>query len=189
MTRSVTLPYHMEMMSSTSGGFSTQTFRTIDMHDPDYTGGGHQCRGWDQYKVFYRYYRVTHVLVKARYSWEETPSQCHSVGMYVDDDSTFDYSNTNDLYEKTGPRLARLLTPDRTSVVNITTNVPIDRYTRGALKNIRTLCTASPTETGPYVHIWAVPNNTGVLSYGAVRIHIELQYTVDLHEPLAISGS
>lgn len=188
MQKVVTLPYAMEMLTS-SAGFSTQTFRTIDMHDPDYTGGGHQCRGWDQYKVFYRYYRVLSVLARSRFSWEETPSQSQAVGMYIDDDATFDYSNTNDLYEKCGPTRVKLLTPDRNAVVRISMLANISKLTGGALDNVRSLCTGSPTETGPYIHVWAVPNNTGTLTYGGVRVHIQLEYTVELMEPLAVGGS
>ncbi len=188
MTKLVTLPYAMEFLAS-SAGFSYNTFYSHNCHDPDYTGGGHQPRGWDQLKVFFKFYRVLSCKVHARFSWEETPSQSACVGIYVDDDSSFDYSTTTDLYERNGYRLTKNLNPDRDAVVTAQETVDIDKWTRGALKTSRTAVGSSPTEAAPFIHVFSIFNNTAAATYGGVRIHVQLEYRVLASEPNPVGGS
>jgi len=184
----VNMPYHMEFTTSSSS-ITYNTFNSNDIYDPDYTGSGHQPRSHDQYALYYKYYRVTKCKFKAIFFWEETPSQSHAVGVYIDDNGTFAYSSTLDLYEKEGMKYSKILQSDRTSTVTIVRNIPMTSMTAGALKDQRTTFGSAPTLKAPYIHVWTVPNNTTALSYGAVRVHIEMIFTVNVFEPIDIGGS
>jgi len=186
--KTVVLPYHMEYLTSAGSTFSVQTFNSANAHDPDYTGGGHQPRGWDQYKAFYKFYRVTAVSIKVTFFWEETPSQSHACGIYIDDDSSFYFSNTNDLFEKNA-RKTRQLTSDRTSKVVLTERLNLRNCTNKALMTQRTAVGSSPSEAAPFIHVWSVANNTATLTYGGVRVHCGLHYHVQLFEPVDLAGS
>lgn len=186
--KNVILPYHMEYVTSVGSTITSQTFNSANAHDPDYTGTGHQPRGWDQYKAFYKSYRVTACSIKATFFWEETPSQSHSCGIYIDDDSTFAFSNTNDLYEKNGKKTRHLL-PDRTNKVVLSEYVNLSKCTNKALMTQRTAVGSSPSEAAPFIHVWSIANNTATLSYGPVRVHCQLHYHIQLFEPVDITGS
>jgi len=186
--KTVILPYHMEYITSVGNVITYQTFNSFNCHDPDYTGSGHQPRGWDQWKALYKYYRVLSCSIRAVFFWEETPSQSHTCGIFIDDDATFGYTGTNDLFEKCGKN-TRTLTSDRTSKVILRTYVNMFKSTNKALRTSRTPVGSSPTETAPYIHVWSIANNTASLTYGAVRVHVGLHYKVQLFEPIDILGS
>lgn len=188
ITKVVYMPYHMEFTTS-SNVITYNTFRSNSIFDPDYTGGGHQPRGHDQWSQYYKYYRVTSCDVKAAFFWEETPSQSHCVGIYLDDNVSFAYTGSLDLYEKGGFKCTKQLLPDRTSRVFIRRRVNMYRMTNKSLMDQRTAFGSNAAEPGPYIHVWTLPNNTAVLSYGAVRVHVALVYRVQLFEPLDILGS
>jgi len=56
------------VMTSTSGGTATQTFRMNSCFDPDYTGVGHQPYGFDQYAALFLKYTVLGSKLKCTWS-------------------------------------------------------------------------------------------------------------------------
>jgi len=183
----IKMPYHMETVA-TAAGFTYTTFNSNSIYAPQYSGG-HQPRSHDQWAQYYKYYRVTYMTISSHFSWEETPSQSFCVGIYLDDNASFYYSGSNDLYEKSGFKYTRALLPDRSSRVIIKRRLSLRAATNKTTDQERTAFGASPDKAGPLFHVWALPNNTGSLSYGGVRIHTCCIYTVQLFEPLDIGGS
>jgi hypothetical protein len=51
----------------TTGGVANQNFRLNSLNDPDYTGGGHQPRFFDQLAALYQYYTVVGVTFKVTF--------------------------------------------------------------------------------------------------------------------------
>jgi len=186
-TKTVYLPYHMEFTTSSSS-LTYNTFRSNSIYDPDFTNVGHQPRGHDQYAQYYKYYRVTGIKIRAIFNWEETPSQSHAVGVYLDDNSTFAYSGSIDLYEKAG-KMTRFLSSDRAARQTISRALNLNKLGNKALNDQRTAFGSNPTLDGPFIHVWTIPNNTTSLTYGAVRVHVALVLTTQLFEPLDIGGS
>jgi len=186
--KTVFMPYHQEFVTSAST-ITYNTFRSNSIYDPDFSGIGHQPRGHDQWALYYKNYRVIACMAKATFFWEEVPSQSHCVGIYLDDNSSFAYSSSLDLYEKEGARGTRQLLSDRTSRIVVKRYVNMSSMTNKSLRDQQTAFGNNPTLAGPYIHVWTLPNNTTVLSYGGVRVHVTLIYKVQLFEPLDISGS
>jgi len=187
-TKTIVMPYHMEMITN-SAGISYNTFRSNSIYDPDYTGTGHQPRSHDQWAQYYKYYRVLSCYVKSIFFWEEIPSQSHAVGLYIDDNATFAFSSSLDLYEKSGPRFTKQLLSDRTSRILVQRRINLSKFANKALRDQRTAFGSNPTLDGPFIHVWTLPNNTTSLTYGGVRVHVVLHYKVQVFEPLDITGS
>lgn len=188
ITKTVNMPYHMEFVTS-SAGITYQTFRSNSIYDPDYTYGGHQPRSHDQYAAYYKYYRVLSCSVRATFFWDTIPSQSHCVGIYVDDNTTFAYSSSLDLYEKSGLRFTKPLLPSSLARVTVARRLNMSRMSNKALKDQRTEFNSNPAMDGSFIHIWTLPNNTGALTYGAVRVHVAMVFRVQMFEPLDITGS
>lgn len=51
-------------IACTTGSDNYHLFNFNNMYDPDRTGTGHQCLGWDQWSAFYNIYRVLSAKVK-----------------------------------------------------------------------------------------------------------------------------
>jgi len=187
-TKTVNMPYHMEFTTSTAG-IHYNTFRSNSIYDPDYTGGGHQPRSHDQYAAYYKYYRVLSTSIRATFYWDTIPSQSHCVGIYVDDNGTFAYSSSLDLYEKSGTRYTKPLLPSSLAKTSVYRKLNMSRMSNKALKDQRTEFNSNPSLDGPLIHIWTLPNNTGALTYGAVRVHVAMVFRVQMFEPLDITGS
>ena len=59
----VVLPYGHSGVQTTTSGRYTQTFRGNGLYDPDYSGVGHQPRGFDQWANLYQAYYVYKVQI------------------------------------------------------------------------------------------------------------------------------
>lgn len=59
---------YSQMVAFSSAGVNTQTFRGNSLFDPDFTGAGHQPRGFDQLAVLYTRYKVHASTMKCRIS-------------------------------------------------------------------------------------------------------------------------
>lgn len=59
---------HVELKAVASSVSNAYEFRLNSAYDPDYSGGGHQPRGFDQWAAFYRRYRVTQVKINVQFS-------------------------------------------------------------------------------------------------------------------------
>lgn len=188
ITKTVSMPYHMEFVTSTAG-IAYNTFRSNSIYDPDYTGGGHQPRSHDQWATYYKYYRVLACSIRATFFWDTIPSQSHCVGVYIDDNATFAYSSSLDLYEKEGSRYTKPLLPSSLARTSIYRKLNMSRLSNKALKDQRTEFNSNPSMDGPLIHVWTLPNNTGALTYGAVRVHVALAFRVQMFEPLDVLGS
>lgn len=183
----IKMPYDMEFITLSSG-FIYNTFRSNSCHDPDWSGGGHQPRGWDQIKTFYKYYRVLSCMAYARFSWDRDADNSHVVGIYVDQDSSFDFNNSADLYERNGFRTTKLLTGDKARVVWCKQYVPINKMTVNGLSVDRIPTDSNPVNAAPYIHVFTCPNNvTTPTAY--VRVHVKLIYKVIVFEPVDVGGS
>ncbi len=64
-------------------------FRANDMFDPDFTGGGHQPKGFDQWMIFYDHFTVIGSKIKVTYATTTTTAATGNVlcGLYLNNDT------------------------------------------------------------------------------------------------------
>ena len=152
-----------------------QLFRANSIHDPDFTGIGHQPYGHDTYATIYNHYNVRNCKITM------TPTGTADLiyGITLTDDSTVN-SNYDTVRELKGTRMA-VLSADagtQSSVVNsfnVNQNfdVPFQKATSASFG-------ASPSESMVF-DCWAeAPNSTADPS--AMSFLFTLTYTVDIWE-------
>lgn len=94
----ISLPYGTFRSLNTSlGAIGSQIFRINGIYDPDYTGVGHQPRGYDQIKEMYDHWTV--IGFRAQLMFEnQVLGVPHIVGAYVSD-STSPLTTVDDILE------------------------------------------------------------------------------------------
>lgn len=110
-THKVNLCYREQFAMTSSFGFPAYNhFLLNSIYDPNYTGGGHQPLGHDQWASFYKKYKVIGAKITARFMWNSssTVGQIHRVGIIFDKDAT-PSSVPAELIEKTHSKCTKIL--------------------------------------------------------------------------------
>lgn len=190
-TRMVNMCYAEQFALTSSLGFvANYQFLLNSIYDPNYTGGGHQPLGHDQWAQFYKTYKVLGAKITARFFWNDsaTVGQTHRVGIILDKDTT-PYSAYAPLIEKTHAKCTKILhgnSRDSQSVVC---------YYSGKKAfgkdfndhNHHSPFGASPT-TPIFANVFAVPI-TGGSSTDDVRVEVILEQFVVLSDPIDLLTS
>ncbi len=182
------LPYHAYFNTS-SVGLNSQLFNSNNLYDPDYTGTGHQCRGWDQLTPYYKYYRVISVTMSVHAFWDMNVSGAFYIGHFVDADTTVSTTAYSDMIERFGPKRVKVLKPSVFSEVRLPQlTVNLTKLANKALAVQRTAVGSAPDLAGPRLGLWWGQAD-GSTPTASPRILVDLVYTFDLFEPTEIGGS
>lgn len=169
-----------------SGALAKQLFRLNSIHDPDYTGTGHQPLYHDTYGGVYDHYAV--VSSRARITAYTSHASIGSlVGLLIDDDLTT--SSTFQTLMEQSHGLTKLLTPLSGSASETTFNITwsaakflgIDPFSSLTYK---TAIGANPSEESLMV-LWSIPvdGSTTMTINWKVEIEYDVLFT-ELSTPL-----
>jgi len=180
-------PYTDTLNVSAGVGLNTYLFNSNNMYDPNYTGTGHQPRGWDQAVTYYKYYRVVSAEMHVRATWNGVPDNTFYVGVFLDAD-TVTTTTFSDMLERFGPYHGLLLPSVLANVDLPTLRVDIAKLANKALTLQRTAVTSAPDLLGPRMGIWWGRADGGTPSYSPL-LFVDIVYTCELFEPNEIGGS
>lgn len=176
----------------TSAG-TAHTFRANDLYDPDYTGTGHQPIAFDEYMNFYHHFTVLGSKLKATFiSTGNASTDAWVVGVQLNG-STTATTTINDLYEQSRQRM-RICGNNQGGrpIATVTKGFSAKKFFgQNPMDEDANAGTASgsPSEVA-YYHVWATStDHTGTDDPGIVRVLIEIEYVVVLHEPKNLAGS
>lgn len=150
-------------------------FRANSIHDPDFTGIGHQPYGHDTYASIYNHYNVRSAIITM------TPSLSRNgvMGISLTDDSTVQ-SDYDTIRETKGTRFATItadggLNPSVKNYYNVNQNfdIPFQKATSASFG-------ASPSE-GMYFHCWFEAADS-TSDQSAASFIITISYVVDMWE-------
>jgi len=182
-------PYNDNLNFAAGTGLNTYLYNSNNMYDPNYTGTGHQPRGWDQATAYYKYYRVKSVTMNVRATWNGIADSTFYVGVFLDADTTISTTTYQDMIERFGPKHYRLLKPSVLAEAALPTiRVDLDKLANKALAVQRTAVGAGPDLPGPRLGIWW-GRCDGVLPSYSPLLFVNLLYTCELFEPTEIGGS
>jgi len=182
-------PYNDNLNFSAGAGLNTYLYNSNNMYDPNYTGTGHQPRGWDQASAYYKYYRVKSVTMTVTATWNGIADSTFYVGVFLDADTTISTTTYQDMLERFGPRYHRLLKPSVLAQASPPPlRVNLDKLANKALAVQRTAVGSGPDLPGPRLGIWW-GRCDGVLPSYSPLLFVNLIYTCELFEPTEIGGS
>lgn len=94
-------------ISNSSSNFNVYEFNMNSLHDPDFSGGGHQPRQWDQLKVFYRGYIVygLSAVIEAYTTDTSSSGEGFCVGFTTRSNDSAIPGSYNDILERTNQRV------------------------------------------------------------------------------------
>lgn len=182
-------PYNDNLNFAAGAGLNTYLFNSNNMYDPNYTGTGHQPRGWDQITPYYKYYRVVSVTMQVKATWNGIADSVFYVGVFLDADTTISTTTYQDMLERFGPKYHRLLKPSvLAQAVPPTIRVDLDKLANKALSVQRTAVGSAPDLPGPRLGVWWGRCDGALPSYSPL-LFVTLVYTCELFEPTEIGGS
>lgn len=185
----VTLPYVTQQRGN-SGVISQvdQTFNLGSVFDPDFTGTGHQPRGFDEWAAIYGRYRVwgvkAYILMRQR--------AAHGlIGRVILSNSSGTMATTTNLGEfsnatyigvtsSDAPPLRKRLTIQPWKVLGMT------RSQYAANEDVSALVSASPSESA-YLHL--VGSNVDGVTLADFEYEITLYFTVEFFDRININQS
>lgn len=181
----VTLPYAQNgiLTEAAAGLGAFQSWAINSAFDPDFSGGGLQPLGFDQYAQFYGRYRV--LSVKFELDWASRSTEPAIVGLYASPQSTLPAVAIAWTIQPT-PTTCCGLIPLNTAgpaVLRQTRRVQIANVmgvTAAEFKDdqdFSAILTASPARVC-YVHTW-IKSMTGAVTsvHYLVRIHLDIEFS------------
>jgi hypothetical protein len=173
-----------------SPGVSTvgvHSYRINDLYDPDYTGIGHQPRGFDQWMAFFFHFTVIKVTVKTTFStaFEIADQTRNVVGLYISDTATpppslNSYQEGRNSYWKT-----MASSPESPCEVKLTKTVDIGNFL-GRTNIVNSDDCAGSTSSFPnesvFCHTFGASQSTAD-DPPPIRYVTELIFTAVLHGP------
>lgn len=111
-THRVNLCYREQVALSSSLGITgNYQFQLNSIYDPNYTGGGHQPLGHDQWAQFYKTYKVLGAKITARFMWNSsaTVGQAHRCGIVFDKDHSYSVNAAAEVVEKLHGKCSKIL--------------------------------------------------------------------------------
>jgi len=175
-------------VSSTLGVLSAYVFYASSIFDPNYTTTGHQPMGRDQWATLFNHYVVLGSKISVKFIPDNTTTSPMAVGVYLHDDFTVPYTNSNDYIEARRGSY-RLQAPGQNEQLNrpVTSYYSAKKFfnVKDVKDNIDRLgapMAANPAENG-FFHVWAqtLDNSTD-----SVRFCATIDYIVLFSEPKSI---
>lgn len=181
----------VEINPGSLGAIAYHTMRANDLYDPDFTGTGHQPKGFDQWTAFYDHFTVLGSKIRVTFtSMDDTPSTgTVACGIYLDDNST-PPNNVIDFMEERKNTYMTLGSADSGNSSKVMTrkfsskkffgvkNIVGQSLYRGQMGNFGT--GSSPTEQA-YWQIWATGLNA-TSDVSGIRVLIDIEYIAVLTE-------
>lgn len=169
------------------------TFRCGSIHDPDYTGVGHQPHGHDTYQALYNHYYVVGSKITATFSPNDVQPNTGNmvVGIKLDDDVAQFPSDKNALIEKSDVRYTCVSNGDARGLVTLKSFYSPKKFL-GFRKHNRHIEAGAafgsdPTENA-FFRVFASPINESVDS-SSINVQVEISYMVMLTEPRDVQQS
>lgn len=135
------------------GTNAVQVFRCNGMYDPDYTGAGHQPRGFDEWMAIYDHYYVKRAKIVVEFHNGDGSLEV-MCGVAVRDDFPTE-TDPNDYHEQDshGRMLGRVGSSHNHTIMTRYYNFSKQNYTKYTDDENKGTATANPTEMG-YFHLW-----------------------------------
>lgn len=169
------------------GTTAEYNFRANSIHDPDFTGVGHQPLGHDQWANFYEHYTVIGSKLKATFfsPGDSVTTATGLVGVMLDEDTT-SITSIRNMMEQAKARTRYMTTKGGPGGrVSVTSHYSPKRFF--AIKDMKdnrnlvgSLFGNNPTE-GAYFKIFAGPANTAD-DVGIISVVVEVEYICLLSE-------
>lgn len=192
----VKLKYAQQFQLNPTLGVADQhLFRANSINDPDFTSGGHQPLGHDEWNIFYNHYTVIGSRCKATF-WsaasESLNNDTHIVGIYLDDSADIVPEITS-LLEQGKTRPTYMTTGNgNKACVTVTSNYSAKKHL--GIKDFqdnRALIGASfnnnPSETMLF-HVFDAGTNAGT-DPNPINCLVEMEFICYLTEPKTLSQS
>lgn len=178
--------FDLEATNTTSTSY---LFRANDLYDPNYTGTGHQPRGFDQWTSMYNKFVVIGSKATVHFAIQETEAGTDGIVGIRTDTLNNSVISINDEMENRRSKY-RVLTGNSNRDLVITNNFSFKQWIKGKPLT-ETSChgipTASPTNL-VYYHVFAGPNNPGATP-PVVRCVIQIDYIAIMFDPINPSQS
>jgi len=175
-------------LSPTVASTVNYLFRCNDLYDPNYTGVGHQPRGFDQYMTMYRRFCVIGSKIKNRFTINELDNTVRGdliVGIRPDTLVT----TSTDLIDLTENRSSRyvVLPSNDEKGKSITSTFSYKNWVKGKPLNNPEACgsiSASPANE-IYFHVFAGPIATSFGAVPTVSCLAEIEYVAIMFDPIS----
>lgn len=187
------------LLNPTNGGAAVEYgFRANSIFDPDYTGGGHQPIGHDQWQTFYSTYCVVGSVITIRVLHDESAAASTAnavVGVLLNDTGTLPTTTKSTIQEQglgswrvlqgmqegnTVKLIQKFSAKKFFSVSNVSDNQ--DRI--GAAFG------ANPPSTGDAFYVvWAATTIAGGNASAGIEFSVQIDYSVMLSDPIALAQS
>jgi len=172
------------------GGITGYSFRLNSVFDPDYSGAGHQPRGFDQFAALYSEYTVLSCKMKIIPTSSSTTATPVTVGIAIDADNTIQ-TNIYDYVEFGKGRYLTIAGPSQGQKDNVlTVGYSSRKYWNQSPYNNedqRALTSANPSNV-TYGHIWAA-GTEGSYDPPVIYVQVELSFIVSFTDPKYVSVS
>lgn len=174
-------------VNPTAGIPGVSVFRANDLYDPDFSGIGHQPRGFDQLMTLYSHFVVVGAKIHVTFMspYEETHTQNAIVGISTLNSSVVktdvnDYlEGRNTIYK---PCVSTPETPMKCSLVKtFSTRKFLGRSKPLSDPELKGSTSGSPTEVA-YFHCF-VGETSGAIDPDATRLVVHIEYSAVLIEP------
>ncbi len=184
----VVLRYHQrDALDPAAGGVvAGRIYRANGMFDPEFTGAGHQPRGFDQLMALYDHFVVVKSKITVRFCWAAESDAVVNVpvdvGVCLVNGTTL-LLGDNFSYQEDGYSNFKLLTPNESNEIVITNtfnNGFLGKKTWQGDDELEGSVTADPAEQAFY-HIFASPLTTQ--DAPSIAMSVQIEYTAMLIEP------
>jgi hypothetical protein len=178
--------------TSTSGAFSTHVYKANDVYDPDYSGGGHQPMGFDQWALLYNHYIVLGSRMRVYLHASDSNTDSMTCGIYLDDDQTLSYNTIPALIEARKGSFAQVGLPAGGNVgKKLTGKFSTKKYfnitnVKDNLDRLGANVASSPSETASY-HLWY--QTADQVTTASLRAVVIIDYIVLFSEPKSLAQS
>lgn len=172
---------------------SEYIFRANSVHDPDYSGGGHQPLGYDQWTPFYNHYVVIGARISCQFIYSSGASPTGIIyGVYLRDDATTMTTGQEIMEQQLGKyRVAAASSLSSPSVTTLTNNFSAKKFfnitdIKDNRDNLGAIVTTSPTD-GAFFHVWA--STLDGTDLGDVDVVVTMNFIVSFSEPNNLAQS
>lgn len=178
------LKYHdqVSLQPIVGGAINIYKYRANDCYDPNFTGIGHQPRGFDQLMAMYDHFVVIASKIYVSYSTSPNATTAYTIGIALRDSATSDDLNG---YMESSYNRAKVVHAggggNETKWIGMKCNPNkfLGRSKPMADPELKGSVSASPAE-GAYYHIYVDPYGSNT---EPIEMNVTLEYTVVLLEP------
>jgi len=177
---------------TSDGTLFDHVYNLNSIFDPDRTGTGHQPLGHDQYANFYNRYRVWSTRVKILYQASGAVSSSPAAVGYVADNNGSGYGALDNAFEQQGS-FQTICNPGGPAIT-IVRNFNLWEIT-GVSKadykddRFQAIFGSDPSEVIVYHAMYGQVANGSASVSGHVLARVQLDYNVELYDPLSLSSS